>query len=166
MIVLGYIGNNKGDSLIVRAARSITRWVQKGAYFEEVTHVESLLGGDRRNARIGSSSLRDKGVRIKTGVVLNPANWVVLDVPAFTEEASEAWHAKNNGKFYDLSGAISTVLWLLKQEPEEYMCVEAVGTPQRIVDAHKLTTAEFMAVCLSLPGSRIVTQEFFTKELI
>lgn len=163
MIVLGYIGQNEGDSWLVKAARAVTRWVQKGSVDEKVTHVESLLAGDWRSARIGSSSLRDKGVRIKDNVLLKENHWIVLDVPLFSAEKAEAWHKMYNGKVYDLAGAIATVLWLLKQKPDEFICVEAVALPQGVVDAHQMTTAEFMAFCRSLPGTEDITQEFFSK---
>ena len=163
MLVLGYIGEGAHDSLIVKLARAVTRWVQKGSVYSNVTHVESLLAGTCSNARIGSSSLRDKGVRVKNNVELNKNHWIVLDVPLFSAEHAETWHTINNGKVYDLAGAISTILWLLKQEPEEFICVEAVAIPQGIIDSHQMTTAEFMALCHSLPGSRVVTKEFFSK---
>ena len=161
MIVLGYIGENEGDSWLVKAARAVTRWVQKGSAYEKVTHVESLLSGNCKSARIGSSSLRDKGVRIKDNVVLNKDHWIVLDVPLFSADKAEAWHRIYNGAVYDLAGAISTVLWLLKQKPDEFICVEAVARPQGIVDSHQMTTAEFMSFCMSLPGTEDITSEFF-----
>jgi len=164
MLVLGYIGNSPGDNWLTKAARAVTRWAQKGSFYEAVTHVESHLGGPWYAARIGSSSFRDKGVRTKDNVELHKGNWIVLNVPLFKAELAEEWHLQNNGKIYDLNGAIATILWLLKQEPDEFICVEAVAIPQHILDSHQMTTAEFMAFCMSLPGSEDVTDTFFAEE--
>lgn len=161
MIVLGYIGNDKKDPFTTRLARKIIQWAQKGSFYEKVTHVESLLAGNAKSARIGSSSLKDGGVRIKDNVELNPKNWMAMSVPLFSEAKAEAWHVKNNGKKYDFKGALATILWLMGHEQDEIICVEAVAIPQNIIDAWAMTTAEFMAFCASLPGSVDVTTEFF-----
>jgi hypothetical protein len=82
----------------------------------------------------------------------------------FSIVRAEAWHTANNGKIYDMRGAIATVLWLLGHAPEEYICVEAVAIPQGIVDPHQLTTAKFMALCATLPGTEDITEAFFAEE--
>lgn len=164
MIVLGYTGSGGEEGLLTKAFRLITRWAQKGTTYRDVTHVESLLGGTWKNARIGSSSMRDKGVRIKDNVRLKPDNWIAIHVPQFSASRAEAWHAIHNGKKYDFLGALGTRLWFLKNSPNRFICVDAVGIPQGAVDADKMTTAEFIALCMSLPGAVIVTNEFFSKE--
>lgn len=164
MIVLAHIGNEKNDKWNVKAARAIIRWAQKGSEYEDVTHVESLLDGTWDDATIGSSSLRDGGVRVKEHVRLNKDNWIAIHVPHFSAKRAKEWHEINNGKMYDFIGAIATILWLLKQKPDDYIiCVEAVALPQGIRDAHTLTTAEFIALCMSMPGAKDVTDEFFGR---
>ena len=92
MITAHYIGDHRQDALSVRAGWWLTRLVQFGE-FSHVTHSEAIscenLDG---SVSIGSASVRDKGVRVKT-THLNPANCTnrVNHQPARTDKSSCRW---------------------------------------------------------------------------
>lgn len=65
---------------------------QKGP-FDDATHTEAIhaVHGDG-TFTIASSSLDDKGVRVKERVRLTPGHWIVTDVPMWDVELSKAWY--------------------------------------------------------------------------
>lgn len=165
MIVLGYIGKHKGQGLRAWLGWALIRTAQVGRTWRRVTHTEILLGGDWRQARIGSSSLVDGGVRIKT-TPLNPAHWIAIEVPdgklrTSTPEAGH-WFAWHNGKPYDWRGAAGSVLYGLGHRRGGWFCNEACGAAMGQTDPHKMPPAGFIAWCFDI-GGRDVTKEFFAK---
>lgn len=71
MRVACFIGDHAKDDLLTRIGWVGTRLVQKGS-FQRVTHVEAILEEhEDGQVTIGSASLRDGGVRVKT-VKLHP----------------------------------------------------------------------------------------------
>ncbi|GLS13606.1 hypothetical protein [Hydrogenophaga electricum] len=164
MIVLGYIGNHASDDIAARIGWAAVRAAQKGATWRRVTHVEAVLAGTGRHCAIGSSSLRDGGVRIKPDANLTPANWVAVNVPHWDTEAAIDWFTAHSGEPYDTRGALATVLWFLPHHRGSWFCNEAVAAAHGVIDPHRLTPAAFFALALSQPGARICTAEFFAVD--
>lgn len=158
MLTAHFIGNHDKDTLLVRAGWAITRSVQRGTY-ANVTHCEAIHAEhDDGTVTIASASLRDGGVRTKR-VKLNPAHWLIVDVPAWDVQQSIDWFAFNDGVRYDLRGALATVL-LFGHDENGYFCNEAVGSPF-MRDPAIFGPAQFASLCMSF--GRDVTAEFFTS---
>ena len=162
MKVLAFIGQHNKDDITARLGWALVRLAQIGARFRRTTHVEALLHGPWYAATIASSSLRDGGVRVKRDVRLNPAHWMVVDVPAWDVNRAIDWFDIHAGAPYDWRGAVATVFWFLPDSKRSWFCNEAIAAPHGLIDAHRQTPAEFIAHCMSLPGSRDVTTEFFS----
>lgn len=163
MKVLAFIGQHAKDDLTARIGWAIVRLAQVGAVYKRVTHVESLLYGPWHKATIASSSLRDGGVRINRDVRLNPAHWLVIDVPSWDVEKAIDWYDTHQGAKYDWRGAVATIFWFLPDSKRSWFCNEAVAAPHGLIDAKRQTPAEFIATLMSFPGSRDVTSEFFSE---
>jgi hypothetical protein len=167
MITLHYLGTKHGGF-----GASVIRYAQRG-YSEPargVTHTEALLGGGPGNAIMASSSLVDSlgdgkgGVRTKTGVVLNSAHWLVLDLPDAPERnarASARWFAEHDGEPYDRRGAAGSVgQAIVQQSSDEWFCTEAVAASMGFQDPHMMCPAAFYVKLLEM-GARDITLEFF-----
>ena len=164
MKLLAFVGKHAKDDLIARLGWALVRLAQVGARYKRTTHVEALLYGPWHSAAIASSSLREGGVRVKRDVRLNPAHWLVIDVPSWDVDVAIDWFDAHKGAPYDWRGAMATVLWFLPHSPKSWFCNESVAAPFGLIDAHRMTPAEFVAVSMSLPGSRDVTSEFFAPQ--
>ena len=166
MKILAFIGQHQKDDWTARLGWAIVRLAQIGARFNRCTHVESHLAGPWYDCAIGSSTLRKTpegktGVRTRPSVRLNPEHWMVIDMPMWDVEDTLDWHELHDGSPYAWLGSIATILWFLPQIKGQENCVMAVGKPHGVIDVHRMTTAAFIAHCMSLPGSRDVTDEFF-----
>jgi len=104
-----FIGNHTKDTPGVRLGWWLTRLVQKGTY-SNVTHVEAILAEhEDGSVTIGSSSIRDGGVRIKR-CVLTPEHWIIVDVPQWDAIEAAVWFAEHDGEPYDWRGAFATCM--------------------------------------------------------
>jgi hypothetical protein len=160
MIISHYIGDHKKDTLYVRLGWAATRLVQFGQ-FQNITHCEAILKEfDDGSVLIGSSSVRDGGVRQKQ-VYLNPEHWILINVPSWDVSKSQAWFdAPENAHLpYSWGGAIRTGLPFLRGGRGVF-CDQAVGAPH-LVDSSMFTPAAFACITLSMPGSSDITKEFF-----
>lgn len=109
MKVCLFIGKHTKDTPSVRLGWFLTRLVQKGSY-SNVTHVEAILAEhEDGSVTIGSSSLRDGGVRTKR-CFLTPENWIIVDVPQWDVAKSAAWFSEHDGEPYDWRGAFATCM--------------------------------------------------------
>lgn len=154
MIVLGYIGNHKKDSILSRIGWAMTRLVQRG-FFQNVTHVEAFYGfGDGGLAQIGSASLLDGGVRTKS-VRLNEEHWIAIDVPDWDAGASLKFIQAHLWEGYDTRGALATV-FLGGQDEDRWFCNEIVAASVGVVSPDIFGPAQFMSLALSMPGANIV----------
>lgn len=164
MIVLAYIGCHKGDGFRVWAGWAIIRSAQIGRKFRKVTHTELLTGGDRTAADIGSATMLDGGVvRIKRGVVLNPAHWLVFELPdtnARNSGTARKWFNAHAGERYDRRGSVGSVLYGIGQADGEWFCNEACGAALGQTDPHMMPPAGFVAWLVDL-GAVDVTSRFF-----
>jgi hypothetical protein len=162
MKVLAYIDSRPRDWRHI-ASNWFIRRAQKdySEPLKKATHVEHLLAGDRYSATIASSSLADGGVRIKTHVDLNPNHWIVIDAPSLDVEKSKAWFMEHQGLAYDFWGAPGSVFWWLADNENKYFCNESCGASVGQLDPHTMPPAGYCNWVLSLPGSRVVTEEFF-----
>ena len=156
MLVAHYIGNHASDALYVRLGWAATRLVQTGDY-RRVTHCEVILGGNCNKAVIASSSWRDGGVRIKQDVKLNPANWLIADVPRWDVHVAALWFVEHEGEPYDVRGALATVL--PGHHGKGYFCNESALASIGWKCPQIYGPAQYAAICFSL-GSDF-TQEFF-----
>lgn len=164
MIVLGYVGDHKDDTLSVRLGWALIRLAQlRSGQYKRVTHTELLLHGTtHKGAVIGSSSVRDGGVRTKT-VDLTPGKWCAIDVPAWEpyRERAVEWFKVHDGQAYDAIGAIATRFWWLRQSLDKWFCNEADGAAVGLIDPSQYLPAQFFGIAASLPGSRDVTAALF-----
>lgn len=163
MIVLGYIGNHKGEGFRRRAGRELIRVGQWPYTYRQVTHTEMLLDGTWDKADIASSSLMDGGVRIRNDVKINPAHWISVDVPTWDAHQSSAWFFEHLGQPYDSRGAIGSVLYGIGSN-KGWFCNEACGASIGQIDPQTMPPAGFFALALRQPGARIVTDEFFSTK--
>lgn len=155
-----YIGDHAKDDALTRIGWAATRIVQKGIY-RRVTHVEAILEEhEDGSVTIGSASLRDGGVRTKT-VKLDPAHWIIIDVPAWDVERARLWFAEHAGERYDWRGAFVTWLPATWDRPKEWFCNEAVGASVGMVDPDISGPSQFASTAASF--GRDVTQEFFNS---
>lgn len=157
MLVALFVGSHAKDTPSVRLGWELTRLVQKGDY-KRVTHCEMILGGSQSNAIIASSSVRDGGVRIKYGVALDPANWLIVDVPQWNSDDACAWFVEHSGTPYDWRGAWATVM-PGHHRTGEWFCNEACGASVDLKTPECFTPAQFAAICFTL--GRDVTAQFF-----
>lgn len=158
MKIAHFVGNHAADTLAVRLGWWITRLVQRGHY-KAVTHCEAILAEHADGTvTIASASVRDGGVRTKRNVRLNPAHWLIVDVPQWDVQKSIDWFAFNDCLPYDWRGAVATVL-LFDHDQNGWFCNEAVGASGGLIDPQTFTPAQFAAICLTL--GQDVTADFF-----
>ena len=156
-----YIGSHAGDKLAVRAGAWLTRKVQKGPY-GIVTHVEAIHAEHADGSvTIASASLRDGGVRSKR-VLLNPAHWMIVDVPAWDVKRSVELLVRTEGMPYDWRGALATCL-PGSPDTSRAFCNKWVGWPY-LLASETFGPHHFAAICLSL--GRDVTQQFFAQRAV
>lgn len=159
MLTALYIGDHARDSLPVRLGCWATQVTQRGD-FKRVTHVEAILveEADGR-VTIGSASLRDGScVRVKSRVLLDPANWMIVEVPAWQAQRAQLWFAEHAGQRYDLRGALATVL-PGRGRQNHWFCNQAVGAAVGLQQPHIFGPGEFAAIATSF--GRDVTTDFF-----
>lgn len=153
MLVAHYIGPAKGGWL-ASIGRSLTVLAQKAPY-DKCTHTEAIHAvHSDGSVTIASSSLADKGVRVKERVKLNPAHWIVTDVSQWNVNDSVQWfeEATKNKLQYDKRGALATVL-PGRHDDKKVFCTEAVFAP--FVQApHYFSPALGLSLCLSI-GKRV-----------
>jgi len=147
--VAHFIGKHTKDTPSVRLGWFLTRLVQKGKY-KQVTHCEAILEehGDG-SVTIGSSSLRDGGVRTKR-CFLTPENWLIMDVPQWDSAKAAVWFAEHDGEKYDLRGAFASWLPISWSGYNEWFCNESVAASVGIESPEIFGPAQFAAICSSL----------------
>lgn len=159
MKIACYIGNHAGDTPLVRAGWAITRMVQKGPH-ADVTHTEAILDEHADGAvDIGSSSLRDKGVRIKEHVRLTPGNWRIFDVPKWDRQDALEWFIEHKGEPYDTRGAFASWLPIVWHWIKRWFCSEAVAASAGMKAPNTYGPALLAAIAEHF--GRDVTAEFF-----
>lgn len=163
MRILGYVGDHKKDSVLARLGWGLVRLAQVGEKYQRVTHCEWLIGGDWRDALIAGASLRDGGVRMKR-TDLTSGNWIVLDVPAWSDEEAMRRLKPEVGAGYDSRGAVATILWFITHSLAEWFCSELLAHLAGLFDAHRYKPATLFALAVSLPGTRDITHEVFKQE--
>ena len=160
MIILGYVGDHKKDTIPVRLGWWFTRLVQTGPY-KKITHTESVLNGSNyKRCTIASASVRDGGVRVKADIALTKGNWIAVDVPNWDIGLALEWFIAQRGCPYDWLGAIGSVLFFLRGEEGKWFCNEATGAPY-IQTPEQYPPSKFWAIAMSMPGARDVTTDFF-----
>lgn len=160
MLIACYIGDHAKDDLLTRIGWAVTRLVQKGS-LQRVTHVEAVLQEhEDGSVTIGSASLRDGGVRVKT-VKLNPDHWIIIDVPSWDVLRAQQWFADHAGEAYDWRGAFVTWLPATWDRKKQWFCNESVAASVGVVDPDIQGPSQFASMALSF--GRDVTKEFFNS---
>lgn len=164
MIVLGYIGDHKKDTLSVRLGWWLTRAAQSGEY-KQITHTESVLEGDNyKQCIIASSSARNGGVRqkqITPEFHLTKGHWVAINVPTWNVSLARQWFAENETLGYDWWGAVGSVLPFINSNSDKWFCNAASGAPF-IKTPKQFSPSEFWALALSIPNAQDITDQFFS----
>lgn len=157
MLIAHYTGDHSADGLLTRAGVALTRLGQKGPY-GYITHTEAIHAQhpDGR-VTIASASLRDGGVRAKQ-VMLNPAHWIITDVPQWDVLESRLLLERTKAWPYDWRGALATML-PGTQSGNAFFCNQWVGAPY-LRASGTFGPHHFAAICLSV--GRDITTEFFT----
>lgn len=159
MLICHYIGNRRSDGWLPRLGVALTRLAQKGPY-SHVTHTEAIHAlHDDGTVTIASSSLRDGGVRSKC-VMLNPAHWLITNVPQWDVQASIDLLAITEGWPYDWRGALATVLPGSQNDASAF-CNEWVGSPY-LKASGTFGPHHFAAICMSIGTD--VTASFFSTQ--
>jgi len=102
----------------------MTKWWTRGPY----SHCELVVSEQDGTATCWSSAYLDHGVR-KATVVLDPADWDVIDIrtePA-QEAAALAWFEQHNGEPYDVAGLFGFVFRHLEGVKGKWFCSESVA---------------------------------------
>jgi hypothetical protein len=150
MKIAHYIGNHDKDTPLVRAGWALTRLVQKGE-FAHVTHCEAILvEHPDGTVDIGSSSLRDGGVRVKRNVRLTAGNWIIMNVPQFCALRSADWFARHDGSGYDTRGAFASAFPIQWSVDGRFFCNQAVGAAVGLSSPEIFGPAQFAAICKTL----------------
>jgi hypothetical protein len=158
MLIAHYIGSHRGDTLLTRLGWALVRVVQRGPW-RRVTHVEAIHEvHDDGTVTIASSSLREGGVRSKR-VKLNPAHWLIVDVPQWDVRSSIEALEYSRGSHYDWRGAAATVL-PFRQSTKGYFCTEWVALPF-LHASHLFGPAQLAAITMSLGED--ITESFFAQ---
>lgn len=109
MKVAFYVGDHAGAPLFARIGAWLTRLAQKGPY-GDVTHGEAVLEEHGDGLYTIASSVTKEGVRILERVPLDPAQWLIVDVPQWDAVKARAWFESHAGEPYDWRGAWATVM--------------------------------------------------------
>lgn len=109
MRVALYVGSHPGAPILTKVGAWLTRLAQKGPY-GIVTHCEAVLKEmEDGQCVVGSSVATEGGVRIATKR-LDPAEWLLVDVPQWNAERAALWFKAHEGDGYDWRGAWATML--------------------------------------------------------
>lgn len=108
---------------------------------------------------IGSASLRDRGVRTKRNVRLNPKHWLIADVPQWDIERARAWFIEHDGEHYDIRGAFVSWLPIMWQREKEWFCSESIAAAVGMKTPSLYGPSLLADVAFS--QGRDVTAEFF-----
>lgn len=159
MKIACFIGNHATDTLSIRLGWAITRLVQRGR-FKRVTHMEAIHAEySDGTVDIASASLREGGVRLKECVALNPANWLIVDVPSWSLQASKDLFFQTSGDGYDWRGAIGSALPIFKPSDTRWFCNEWVAHPF-VHESWQYGPASTAALAITAGGTD-VTEQFF-----
>jgi hypothetical protein len=156
MLIAHFTGDHSAEGWQSRLGAALTKLGQKGPY-SNITHTEAI---HQENADgsviIASSSLRDGGVRSKR-VTLNPAHWIITDVPQWDVAQSVLLLERTRGWPYDLLGALATVL-PGRPSDSAYFCNRWVSQPY-LQASGSFGPHHLAAICLSI--GQDVTKDFF-----
>ena len=168
-----YTGDHAGDGWAARLGVAIIRWSQKGGRFADATHCEQIMAiHPDGTVDIGSATLRrehpvtgQNGVRMKQRVRLNHAHWRVYWCPE-QGPLFAPWRAgdvlrRQDGKRYDLLGAIGSAVLRVGHTVARWFCSEIVAAMAGLLDAWQYTPARLEAVIASYGTD--VTAAFFAE---
>lgn len=143
-----YKGNREGWGIASVKARFgdwITRKITRGIY----SHCEIAVPCANGDCAYGgyacySSYIRDGGVRVKK-MDLMSEKWDLIELPGVTSaDLDRVWQAAQ-GKKYDWSGAIGTVL-KIRQRPDKWFCSEFAAAVMGIPDGWRFSPNDLAAI--------------------
>lgn len=159
MLIAHYIGDHGGDGWLSRIGVALVRFAQKGPY-GHVTHAEAIHAvHEDGSVTMASASLMDGGVRSKR-LTLNPAHWLITDVPQWDVRDSIDFFAESKGWPYDWRGALATVM-PGSQDGDAAFCNEWVAAPY-LKASGTFGPHHFCAICMSI-GVDVTEQFFFER---
>lgn len=174
-LIAFYTGDHAGDGLAARLGVAIIRWAQKGAQFADTSHCEQILARHPDGSvDIGSATLRrehpvtgNNGVRVKRRVMLNAAHWRVYwcsqQGKLFDPDMARAVLDRQDGKRYDLVGAVASAVLRLRHAVARWFCSEIVMACAGFIDGWLFTPARAEAVVASYGED--ITNVFFSWSL-
>jgi uncharacterized protein YycO len=121
-----------------------TKWWTSGPY----SHCELVIGETPDGKAIcWSSAYLDHGVR-KTTLVLDAADWDVIDVPttAAQEAAAVAWFEAHAGQPYDVLGLLQFVWRREEGDKRKWFCSESVAEALGFRESWRYDPNTFAAV--------------------
>lgn len=104
------------------------------------SHVELVTNYDSVTGRgLGwTSSYRDGGVRCKY-INFNTGRWELYEVPTvYSEKELTDWFSVRVGQYYDVFGAISTLIPFFRNSLKKWFCSEIVGTCLGVAGSYKM----------------------------
>lgn len=171
-IIAFYISDHAGDGLAAKAGVAIIRWAQQGARFADATHCEQILAlHEDGTVDIGSATLRREhpvtghnGVRTKR-VALKPGHWRIYfcrqQGPLFNPAPDPDPIKTEDGKRYDLRGAMASAVLRIRQAVNRWFCSEFVMFRAGFIDCWLFTPARAEAVIAAYGVD--VTDIFFNR---
>lgn len=123
----------------------------------EYSHVELIYHMDyvTREAKVWSSSPRDKGVR-NTTITMVPDHWDIYTLDLVEKPALHIWFIKESGKPYDWLGALGVKFNFFKQEESKWFCSEIIGAYLNLPNYHRLSPIKLFNAL----GTRLTKLEF------
>lgn len=113
----------------------LVSWWTKGPY----SHCELIFS----TGMSGSSSFRDKGVRVKR-IGYKPDNWDFIVLPdTYDAKAAEKWFEDHAGDGFDVLGIIGFVWRALKQALNRWFCAESNLAALGRIDAWRFCPNDF-----------------------
>lgn len=132
----------------------LVSWWTKGPY----SHTELIL----KTGMSGSSSFRDKGVRVKR-IGYKPANWDFIVLPdTYDAKEAEKWFEEHAEDLFDVLGIIGFVLRALKQSLNRWFCSESVLTALGRIDAWRFSPNDIPSYfgLPVIPGNKFDYQKY------
>lgn len=171
MLTIWYIGDHSEDDAWSRMGYFVIRFGQSAERFGYATHCEAVQCGPWFNCSLLGASRRDgKQVRQKT-VRLTPGNWRVLDVPLWDLADFNRRAMPLLGTPYsDFGAAASASLFVrfvalvlrIDIVALDQWCSRFLAQGAGVEGAEDFSVSELMALAMALPGTRDVTEDYFS----
>lgn len=170
MITAWYIGNYKGD-IRGKIGYWLIRLGQWRQHFGRIVHCEAILAGTWTSAVICSASRRD-GMQVRAKVTdLNPAHWIILNVPLWDQAEWEVRVKPLLKTPYSDVGAVSSASPFISLLLGPFVgpianlgqwCSRLLLQGAGVEGAEDMSVSEAFAHVVNLPGTVDITKRFFS----